>query len=123
MFSFVEGVALAQPRRPTRSPWSRITTGLQAGAMTRHQAGLPPIRAPSPPPVSCLSGGSGPLAETARWGDYEGMLPDPGCYKERYRLNGGAVLAWPPVCFRRCACRESRPPLWPAGLLADAPPV
>jgi hypothetical protein len=51
-----------------------------------------PIQAPSAPPVSCLSGGSGPLVETARREDHQRMLPDPGCYEERYRLNGRAAL-------------------------------
>jgi len=51
-----------------------------------------PIQAPSPPPVSCLSGGSWPLAETARREDHQRTLPDPGCNEERYRLTGRAAL-------------------------------
>lgn len=58
------------------------------GTAMAHQ----PIRAPSPPPVSCLSGGSWPLAETARREDHQRTLPDPGCYEERYRLTGRAAL-------------------------------
>jgi hypothetical protein len=32
------------------------------------------------------------LAVGACWVDHQGVLPDPGCYEERYRLTGSAAL-------------------------------